>query len=306
MRLTLVAIGLALGLAAAAGLSVAHSDARGRRATPASQRHASITAGVDCNTCHTVQSWKNLGRTDGGSGFDHARTGFPLTGRHASAGCTDCHHSDVRVRRECSSCHQDEHNGSLGSDCAACHSPASWQMAGAIELHRSTRLPLTGVHALLDCATCHRAPAGKRFVSVPADCVACHLEDMRNPEVHPSHLGDADTPPFPRDCSICHRATAWSPAVVDPASLRGGVAALRAGLGSAPADHDLRFAISFGPHRGLRCNDCHSAVESSPRALRCAGCHAHNPVNLATQHQGRAIVTAPQACLHCHPGGQSR
>lgn len=291
--------------AVAGGWSVAHSDARGRRVPNSSGRHASITEGLDCNTCHTAASWKTMSGGDGARGFDHGKTGFPLTGRHTEAGCTDCHHSDVRVRRECSSCHHDEHNGSQGSDCAACHSPASWQMASAIELHRSTRLPLTGVHALLDCATCHRAPAGKRFVSAPSDCVACHLNDMRNPDVHPSHLGDADSPPFPRDCALCHQAHAWSPAVADPAVLRGGVSALRSGLSSAP-DHDLRFAISFGAHRGLNCNDCHSSVNTAPQALRCAGCHAHSPVNLATQHQGRVTATAPQACLSCHPGGQAR
>lgn len=40
-----------------------------------------------CQTCHTVSGFSP-------STFDHASTGFALTGRHAEAGCKDCHEGD--------------------------------------------------------------------------------------------------------------------------------------------------------------------------------------------------------------------
>ena len=285
----------------------AHSEEPTPRTSSA--RHASITDGLDCRTCHSTKGWKTMTQGDGSGGFDHARTGFPLTGRHTRAACVDCHRADAKARPQCNTCHQDEHNGSLGHECADCHSPVSWQMARAIELHRSTRLPLTGMHALMDCAACHRAAAGRRFVSPPPDCYACHDDDFRNPDVHPSHVGDPTDPdsrPFPRDCSLCHSAHAWSPAVVDPATLRNPSSALSAALQQTPANHDLRFTISSGPHRALRCSDCHSAPDRAPQALHCTNCHNHNPANLAQQHHGRVVMTTPLACLHCHPGGQAR
>ena len=43
--------------------------------------------GIDCANCHTPDGWQIGGATGGSGGFDHAATGFPLTGRHEGVGC---------------------------------------------------------------------------------------------------------------------------------------------------------------------------------------------------------------------------
>jgi hypothetical protein len=161
-------------------------------------------------------------------------------------------------------------------------------------------MPLTGRHALLECSACHRRQGERTWSDVPADCFACHQKDYRG-DLHPDHDGDPADPslrPLPRDCGQCHRTTGWTPAVIVPGSL----ARLALSRPAVPPDHDLRFALSFGPHRGAACESCHTAR----RRLDCTGCHAHGEVALARQHRGRAIGRAAAGCLRCHPGGMSR
>jgi hypothetical protein len=65
--------------------------------------------------------------------FDHGKeTKFPLTGRHASVPCHNCH-SQLHVRvptlpMDCYSCHSgdDAHQGAFGRVCSACHTTESF------------------------------------------------------------------------------------------------------------------------------------------------------------------------------------
>jgi hypothetical protein len=269
--------------------------------------HGSITEGLDCGMCHTTAGWKSL--SDGqAKGFDHARTGFPLTGRHQQVACTGCHKPNEQVTRQCNACHADEHQGRLGQDCDSCHSSETFHRVKAFERHRLTRLPLTGMHALAECTDCHRRTTDGQWNAVPADCFACHEAEYRRKNLHPSHVGGVGTPPSPpfsRDCAQCHRATGWSPAVVSPSALRAMVAPSVLGLTVAPERHELAFPISHGAHRAAGCDDCHVS-QSVPQAVRCTGCHAHNPVALHTQHKRAPSTLSDASCLSCHPGGARR
>ncbi len=260
--------------------------------------HGSITDGVDCIACHTTEGWSLMGGGRAGRGFDHGRTGFPLTGRHRSAGCAQCHHAGEETRRDCASCHEDDHQGRLGRSCDRCHTSRAWNDTRPLELHRATRLPLSGMHALADCTQCHFRAGERQWSAPPAECVSCHADDAAA-DVHPDHLGRAGDPPFPRDCGQCHRPSGWSPAIVDPATLP-----LLESL-VAPPEHEARFRIASGSHRGLGCESCHASLET-PRAVECVGCHAHDRVRLATTHRGMPIATDGPGCLHCHPGGMRR
>jgi hypothetical protein len=163
-----------------------------------------------------------------------------------------------------------------------------------------TRFPLTGMHVLADCSECHRRASEHRFTGAPIDCFACHEKDYRRPTLRPVHVGSATSAPFPRDCSQCHRALGWA-----PAALAGPLAAAVASpLRAAPPNHDVRFPISFGVHRTATCDDCHGSL-AAPRAVRCVGCHAHDPVRLAQQHK-QPTATDGASCLTCHPGGARR
>jgi hypothetical protein len=302
--LVLLSFGLALCASLALPPASAEPPAAGRSAR-SGRDHKSITEGLDCSACHTAASWKTL--SDGGAeGFDHARTGFPLSGRHAQTACTGCHQSGVQITRACTGCHEDPHQRRLGEDCSECHSARSFQRVDAFERHRRTRLPLTGMHAVADCTDCHRVTTDGAWNRVPADCYACHADDYRRPSLHPSHVGTASSPPLSRNCAECHRATGFSPAVISAAGLGPGAAALASGLGAraAPPDHELRFPIASGPHRAASCDDCHTS-EAAPRAVRCTGCHAHAPAQLRADH---VSVRLPEqaSCLGCHPGGVAR
>jgi hypothetical protein len=288
----LLPLALPLALALALALPEQGLAAPGHR--------ASVTQGIACSACHTPESWKSVVASSGGSGFDHSRTGFPLTQRHRQVPCAGCHSSDRRITRECAGCHQDAHQGQLGAACDGCHSAATWFQTQAFERHRRTRLPLTGMHALTECRDCHARTLDQSWSSVPADCYACHADDYRRPDLHPLHVGvpgDPEQPPFPRECATCHRATGWLPVFVDARLATSGFAL------SAASDHDAAFPLSRGPHRGADCRSCHPSA-ATPRAVRCDGCHAHDERKLLEQH--RAVSGYGTACLTCHPGGSVR
>lgn len=302
MRVAVVAAMVVLAGIVTAGLVTAKDPGKGRVGKKARDRHASVTEGLDCGNCHTPAGWTMAGKSSG-TGFDHSRTGFPLTGRHKGAACNQCHDGERQVKRQCTSCHQDPHQARLSQQCDSCHSSRRWTNTQPFDIHRKTRFPLTGMHALADCTECHRRTGERQWTTVPSDCFACHASEYLDPTVHPSHRGTATSSPFPRDCSLCHRASNWSPAFADPTMLGQSVAPLVSGLG-APDNHDLYFRISSGPHRQARCASCHVSSRS-PRLVQCVGCHAHNPVKLRSQHR-RRVSTNGASCLGCHPGGTAR
>lgn len=50
------------------------------------QNQFDINGNTDCLRCHDFNNWK-------AERFDHAKTGFPLEGKHAGVACADCHKS---------------------------------------------------------------------------------------------------------------------------------------------------------------------------------------------------------------------
>lgn len=263
-------------------------------------RHKAITAQLDCSACHSPAGWRSLQSGQPGAGFDHDRTGFPLRGQHRALGCTDCHQAERALTRRCNGCHTDAHQGRLSADCSQCHSADGWPRTDAIERHRRTRLPLTGMHALADCVDCHRRQNDRAWSSVQADCYACHYDDYQRSDVHPVHVGSGTSAPFDRNCGGCHRASGWSPAIVPVGLFSQALSA------TAPAlQHDPRFLLSHGPHRDSACSDCHAGGERGG-PVSCIGCHTHAPQRLRSQHRAGQPPTQARACLGCHPGGLAR
>ena len=279
-----------IGLLASAAMPAA--SVRGRN-------HGRATQGMDCGVCHTPAGWKMPEGLRSARGFDHDRTGFPLRAGHKTAAGTDCHDGKSSVQRACSSCHVDAHGGNNGKSCDRCHSASAFTNVDAFSIHSHTRLPLTGMHALVDCADCHRRSAGDGYGSTPAQCFACHEQDYRRPGLHPVHDGSRGDLPFPRDCQSCHRTDAFAPAVVDAERFVAGSAQ---GLTVDPRAHDRVFVLTRGPHRGAPCTSCHVAP-SQPRVTRCTSCHGG--AQLATQHP---TTGAPPdgSCVGCHAGGFAR
>ncbi|MEQ1669781.1 MAG: cytochrome c3 family protein [Hyphomicrobium sp.] len=84
--------------------------------------------GAGCGSCHGAEKWK-------GATFDHGKTRFALTGRHAQTGCYNCH-KQKHVQRAslatgCYGCHrsQDKHRGLFGRNCGSCHTTSTFGVA---------------------------------------------------------------------------------------------------------------------------------------------------------------------------------
>jgi len=202
--------------------------------------------GRTCQSCHTTAAWKPV------SGFNHARTGFALSGAHARAGCMSCHAGQrwKGLPDTCISCHarDDAHRGSRGTNCASCHTSATWRSATFD--HASTGFALTGAHAGASCAGCHGA--GNANKHPPRTCIACHARDD-------SHKGANGT-----DCASCHTTRSWQ---------------------QASFDHDRMTEFPLkGAHRKVVCEGCH---KQPPKAVRppvtCFGCHAADDAHKGTK-----------------------
>jgi hypothetical protein len=112
---------------------------------------------LDCASCHSPAGWAiakdywkgielqkpTKSKTTGlllpidTTKFHHNKTNFPLTGRHASADCRDCHDKLVfeNTKTDCNACHQDIHQQTVGNDCASCHSTNHWLVDNVSQLH---------------------------------------------------------------------------------------------------------------------------------------------------------------------------
>ncbi len=219
----------------------------------------------ECEKCHRTSGWRSLTEP---AAFDHGVVGYRLRGGHRGAPCRDCHGGARPVDRACDTCHEDHHEGRLGSACAECHTPESWQPSEMLARHARTRLPLTGGHALADCTSCHPRARGQQFVAVPVACVGCHADDYTAPTTHPDHLASG----YGRQCEQCHRPAGWSPAYFA---------------------HDS-FPL-VGKHRTTPCNSCH---DRNPVPRDCVGCHAGDrPSGVSPDHNAAGF---PLDCGLCH------
>ena len=214
--------------------------------------------GMDCDQCHTPLDWEQVT-------FDHAQTGFALSGKHEGLRCEQCHTPERSVGglgqtpTECVACHlqDDAHQGGLGTDCGQCHTPQDWMQASFD--HALSAFPLEGAHAGLECGQCHLKDAeGTIFKGTPTGCYGCHLDD----DPHEGRFG--------QDCQACHTVEGWLPASFDHS------------LSSFPLD---------GAHATVECSSCHVNDVYQGLSTQCNDCHAD-----PAYHQG--LFSAD--CASCH------
>ena len=192
--------------------------------------------------CHTTTDW--LGAT-----FDHQTTGFQLTGAHSSLDCASCHSTGYKgTPTDCYSCHQQKFDGTTNpnhiqsgfpTDCSLCHTTTDW--LGATFDHQTTKFPLKGAHANLDCNSCHSSG----YVGTPTDCYSCHQQNY-NSTTSPNHAASG----FPTNCEQCHSQNSWTPSTFN---------------------HSF-YALS-SPHINLNCAECHSEPNFKPQ---CMSCHSND------------------------------
>jgi hypothetical protein len=220
--------------------------------------------------CHTESSWRATGLV-----AEHARTRFPLVGRHVAAACVQCHplaptgtYRGAPIR--CEHCHQADLARALNPDhaaqgwtnrCERCHTPAAWGASGFLH----SFFPLTGAHGRAQCSACH---TGGDFGPLPRDCYSCHQDDYARAPNHDS---------FGRQCQQCHNTSTW----------RG-------------ATFNHRFQLR-GEHN-VDCSVCH--VGGNTQTFTCLVCHDHSRTRMDDKHdEVSGYSYNSSACFSCHPTG---
>jgi len=265
-------------------------------------------AAANCSSCHNTVTWTT-------AIFDHATTGWALTGSHqlAPAGrvvaCTDCHvgnnYTFTTANTDCLGCHQTAWQstttfggsvpnhitaGFSTSMCSTCHDTVLWS-DGKFD-HATTGFPLQGPHMLPPrtavtgaigpmvnaCTDCHLG--GNYTTGYPTmDCYGCHQSYFTNAQNYGANVPNHVAASYLTACVACHTtyvATAWLGAVFN----------------------HTYFRI---PHHGSVCSDCHQ-VPTNYAMFSCINCHtqpnAHRP---GMQHPAvNGYVYGATTCYNCH------
>lgn len=257
-------------------------------------------------------------------GFDHATTGFMLTGRHVSTDCESCHGSGIfrGTPRQCVSCHlQQEMAGSevksvnhIASSnlCEDCHNTYSWQsvrrfdhsaaIGNCISCHNGVQTSgKPASHAITSdqCEQCHRtsmwgATWFKHTDVIPGQCETCHDGSVA-PGKNSSHI------PTTLSCDDCHSTRAWIPAGFNHANVNPGQCTTCHNGVTATGKNIGHLTTTAS------CDACHTTrawlpaeyTHSSPNYpkhginLDCNDCHASSSYIIAW-------AFPPPDCITCH------
>ena len=259
--------------------------------------HGGQLAGRNCDQCHTDRGWKEIRFAQA----DHARSQFPLEGRHAAVACTSCHgparpglralpvsatlgRVGVMFRIpevRCAACHADPHGvaGTAGGDtaagCAACHDAGAFRPSTvSVDAHAKFAFRLDGAHRAVPCRDCHTAlPAPGTGVRGAASLVGVPGTPPRIP------LGV----PTGTRCSGCHE------------SPHGTQFGARADSGRCDVCHTTDTFI--GAARFNHDRDAAFATKGAHVAVPCARCHRSQTLAGATWITYRPV---PHRCEDCH------
>ncbi len=226
---------------------------------------------IPCQNCHTANGWKPIRAIPE---FNHDQTRYPLRGLHQRVACTQCHAKPVfrYVGTRCQDCHADIHKRQLGANCEQCHSVRGWQVAIKDIQQHNNRFPLTGAHAALDCAACHKNEANSRFQIMSTACYSCHAADFKKTQA-PNHVALG----YSTSCEQCHSSDNWL---------------------NAKFDHNsVGFPLS-GAHAvpPRACDDCHKNNNFNLTTTTCVSCH-QTDYNNANSPPHKEF---PTACQQCH------
>ncbi len=258
-------------------------------------------------------AWSDLSSAQGDNRsnleFNHASTGFQLTGGHAQVVCERCHVQGVFR--------------GTPTQCFQCHSPGGRVMS---TFKPSNHLPTT-----VNCSSCHRTtnwvPAFFTHNGVaPGTCATCHNNSIQRGKPA-THI------PTTQSCDACHRPTMWTAVAFTHAGVTPGTCATcHNGVQATgkPANHipttqscdschtvgtTWALARNSYDHTGITsgCADCHAATGSStfkglfkpanhiPTILGCETCHKSTMTFSGTlmNHSG----VPPGTCATCHVTG---
>ncbi|MFZ4543185.1 MAG: cytochrome c3 family protein [Saprospiraceae bacterium] len=190
--------------------------------------------GTNCKDCHSQQSFSY---TKSGANFDHALTGYTLSGKHTTVDCKKCHTGPkmtaVLKHDKCADCHKDQHNGEFldnkNRDCADCHKVTGFNDGSfGIEQHEASAFPLKGGHLATPCNACHLKENKWTFKHLGSTCNDCHKN------IHSGFISEKYIPA--NDCRSCHSNESWLAVAFD----------------HSQTNFDLK-----GKHKSIECRACH-------------------------------------------------
>lgn len=237
------------------------------------------TLGTNCASCHTTEVFKPA------TLFDHAKTEFPLKGKHKTVDCRSCHEVVVSNNEllqkfsgvpfnSCAECHNDVHDNKFGKNCKECHTEESFNVfvGKSTFNHNQTEFPLIGKHRTVNCTSCHQMGANVNAENVFQDyrgkniqnCITCHQD------VHNARFGT--------DCRQCHSEESF-----------------RKIRNLEKFEHDLTGYPLEGKHVEVDCRKCHETKLTDPLIHnRCTDCHDDF-------HKGQFVqINTQPDCRECH------
>jgi len=247
-----------------------------------------------CESCHSTAGWE----VGASRNFDHAKTRFPLNGRHARVSCESCHpparepSGGRSVQRfasvkfgKCADCHRDPHRGEFARHegagaCESCHTVGGF--VPSLFSHDKSQYPLQGKHQQVPCEKCHSAFADSREkrplnfkVKDFSRCASCHSD---------AHSGQFAARSDKGACESCHTAKGFVPSTY------------------AVEQHERSLFGLAGSHQAVLCSSCHRIVTVKgvrqrqfrwDGRMNCSTCH--NDV-----HAAQFRVAAYGGCESCH------
>lgn len=224
----------------------------------------------NCEDCHSTENWQSIQ-------YNHSMTAFPLTGKHQTISCNECHKNNFSsISTECIDCHSTDYEQTTNPDhkkngyptsCEKCHDTQNWT---TIKFNHSlyTRFQLTGLHSQLKCTDCH----SNGFHNTSMACVSCHLNDMAHTK-NPDHIRAG----FSKECSLCHTTDTWKPSIFNHNS-------------------GTNFPLN-GAHLKADCNQCH-IINYANTSTECVSCHLKD--YLAARNPDHVKANFSKDCQTCH------
>jgi hypothetical protein len=250
-----------------------------------------------CEACHTTGGWKKISLVGVDKNFDHAKTKYPLLGKHAAVDCGACHKGGDFKKEipfaKCTDCHlPDPHNGQFqkrpdGIECSSCHTVDTFKPSTFMAKdHDTTDYPLKGKHFTVACGKCHIDKGKATVYKIKfAECTDCHEDD---------HDGQFAGPPNLNKCEKCHTVADWKPSTF-----------------TLKRHKDTRLALTGG-HIAVPCADCHKEPEhpdAKPKPvvfyhwkdLSCETCHQDpHKGQFAKDMKAPGPDGTPIGCEACH------
>lgn len=233
------------------------------------------TLSDNCGECHGMDRFKPA------TGFNHDLSDFALLGKHQSVDCEKCHRKELiddQVfqhfsnvdHQKCTSCHEDVHENKFGQNCTKCHSEQSFTQIKDLTSfdHRVTGFPLKGMHAHVECKSCHKSSFTDPLPH--SNCSNCHSD---------FHKGEFSSHGNKADCSECHTENGFE-----------------GSLFTIDQHNKINFKLQ-GAHMATPCFACHQKNEHwqfRNIGKDCVDCHMNT-------HEGQMdIAYHSGGCPSCH------